>query len=392
MLEKLGISQFKCIDAFEEPLSALTLLTGLNASGKSSVIQALALLHQTVVDHEWSKRIHLNGSSIRLGSMYDVINRETGGRGFEVMISKTNWRVNWTFESEDRNRDLAGYIENLILEVDGSSQTWRRSDLERLEVRRLIPTTFHDSHQYVFESMQEALENVTYIGAERVGPREVYDIFNPTRFPDVGSRGEKTAWILEELGGDQISPGMALPGVATLVRPTVEAWMSQLFPGFKLQIKRVDSTNLLTMGLRTQPKGDFFRPSNVGFGLTQVLPVITACIAAKAGATILIENPEIHLHPAAQSQIGLFLGIAAASGIQVIVESHSDHVLNGIRRAVRDQRLPHHATAIFFFGDRPEAEEGKVTPVSINSDGQLGNWPPGFFDQIEADLDYLFPK
>ena len=241
--------------------------------------------------------------------------------------------------------------------------------------------------------MQTHLGSISHIGAERIGPRDAYAAQTPSEIPDVGTYGEKTAWCLEQFADDKINPGLALPGVPEFVRLTVVAWMERLFPGFQLELKRVEAANLITMGIRTSPRGDFFRPTNVGFGLTHVLPIFTACVSAKPNSLVIVENPESHLHPAGQSLAGYFLALAASQGVQILIETHSDHILNGVRKAIRDQRLAAKKTKIYFFRS-DEGQQGEtlsiVDNVFVEDNGRLRGWPPGFFDQLESDLDYIF--
>lgn len=127
----------------------------------------------------------------------------------------------------------------------------------------------------------------------------------------------------------------------------------------------------------------------MGFGLTQVFPIIVAALSAKAGDILLVENPEVHLHPAGQALMGQFLSQVAGAGIQVIVETHSDHILNGVRRAVKSEGLPPNQVAIHFF--RPRTLEGGAQVISpqIDKTGNLDTWPDGFFDQFDKDMDFF---
>lgn len=392
MFNSILIENFKCLRQFEKPLGALTLLTGLNAAGKSSVVQSIAMLRQTAIDSEWSKSIHLNGSSVNLGTMYDVIDRNSGGSGFRVALETEDIRCQWETTSQDRKRELTAALDSITTVVGGHVTRWERDEIERGLVRRLVPQQIEHVVSGILDELREQIASICHVGAERLGPREVYVAHTPLTYPDVGSFGEKTPWCLDQFEDNEINPGLKLHGVPTDVRNTVEAWMSQLFPGFKLDLQRVDRANLLTMGIRTSPRGDFFRPSNVGFGITHVLPIFTACIAALPGRMVLVENPETHLHPAGQSLAGYFLALAASQGVQILVETHSDHVLNGIRRAVRDSRIAPEDLKVYFFSNEEDlAGETNtvVADVVVDANGRIMNWPNGFFDQLEADLDYI---
>ena len=103
--------------------------------------------------------------------------------------------------------------------------------------------------------------------------------------------------------------------------------------------------------MRTSNAVDFHSPVHTGFGLTQVLPIVVAALSADEGDILLVENPEVHLHPAGQALMGQFLAKVALAGVQVIVETHSDHILNGVRVAVASkQLLGANDVAIHFFG------------------------------------------
>ena len=103
---------------------------------------------------------------------------------------------------------------------------------------------------------------------------------------------------------------------------------------------------------------------------------------------MLIENPEVHLHPAGQALMGLFLADVARAGVQVVVETHSDHVLNGVRRAVKRGDLAPDEVAIHFFRARSEGG-AQVHSPTIDSAGNIDVWPAGFFDQFDKDMNYF---
>ena len=155
-----------------------------------------------------------------------------------------------------------------------------------------------------------------------------------------------------------------------------------------MNLQPVPQTNALTLGIRTSKDTDFHRPVNVGFGLTQVLPIVIAAMSAIKNDILLIENPEVHLHPAGQALMGQFLADVAHAGVQVIVETHSDHILNGIRRSVKAGRLEPSQLAIHFFRPR-SSEHAQVTSPQMNVDGNIDNWPDGFFDQFDKDSSHF---
>ena len=101
-----------------------------------------------------------------------------------------------------------------------------------------------------------------------------------------------------------------------------------------------------------------------------------------------MENPEIHLHPAGQALMGQFMADVARAGMQVLVETHSDHVLNGIRRSVKAGRLAADRVVIHFFRPRSEDRSQVVSPA-MDGSGNIDSWPEGFFDQFDKDASYF---
>ena len=163
--------------------------------------------------------------------------------------------------------------------------------------------------------------------------------------------------------------------------------MSKLFPGCAIEIDPVERVNLVTLGIRVSDDTGFHRPVHTGFGLTQVFPIIVAALSAEQDDILLIENPEVHLHPAGQVEIGRFLAEVSMS-VQVITETHSDHVLNGIRRAVKSEVLSHEQVELYFFQSRTSQFPQVLNP-RIDADGNIDSWPDGFFDQFDKDMNFF---
>ena len=125
-------------------------------------------------------------------------------------------------------------------------------------------------------------------------------------------------------------------------------------------------------------------PANVGYGLGYAFPMLVAMLTAEPDSVVVIDSAEAHLHPRAQSAVGRFLGQMAGAGLQLFVETHSDHLLNGMRLAVRDGLLRPTDVALHFFG--VGASLGQITSLDIDNNGAVSDWPEGFFDQAERDL------
>ncbi len=374
MLTRLDLHSFKCFAVLRLPLAPLTLLTGLNASGKSSVLQALALLHQTMREREWSTRLGLNGSDVRLGAATDVVDDVEGSRSFEIALHDEENVCEWVFR---------GTPHEMSMVVQRVSVNGRTSEQPQ-ELRYLMPSDENRSAT----SLTRLVRDLTYITAERIAPQSVYALEDPHSISVVGPRGEHAASILYWGSDEPALNGLILPGSPNTLLRQVEERMRTLFPGCTLDLQPALQSNTVTLGLRTTDATRFHRPANTGFGLTQVLPIVVAALSASKGDIILIENPEVHLHPAGQTLMGQFMAEIASAGIQVILETHSDHVLNGVRRAVKDDALPADQVGIHFFRPRSE-EHPQVLSPTLDDSGNIDDWPEGFFDQFDKDSSYF---
>lgn len=412
MLKLLELKHFKCFELLKLPLGKLTVLSGLNASGKSSVLQALVLLHQTMRDHEWADRLTLNGNVTQSGTLSDIVDQVSGGGRFEIGLSHDVASCKWAFIGD--RRDMSAQLDKVSIDdhIVHAPET----------LRWLLPIGTNDAPLAIAHSVRD----LTYITAERDGPREVYPVLDEFGFQSVGSRGEYAVSTLLHGSGDRVDSELIVHGTApTLVRQ-VEARLDSFFPGCRLQLQQVQYVNAATLRIKISEETDFLRPVHCGFGITQILPIIVAILSARAqsrtadveamrkgelsrgGTTenvadaqlqnrrssdgsspiVLIENPEVHLHPAGQAKMGEFLAEAAHAGVQIIAETHSDHVLNGVRRAVKSGSVSADDVALHFFRDRFSHESQVLTPI-IDSAGGIDVWPEGFFDQFDKDLNYF---
>lgn len=376
MITQLDLECFKCFQLLKLPMSPLTLLSGLNASGKSTVLQALVLLHQTILEHEWSTRLQLDGSELQLGNVTDVVDKVHGRRSFSIGLFESKCSVKWRFEYGENKQDMSIAVASVDV-GQGEIPSPPR-------LRYLMPETAGES----LKVLASRLKSLNYLTAERVGPREVYQLQDPSTTQVVGTQGENAVGLLHLQRDEQVIASLALASDPPTLLRQVEARMKLFFPGVSLRVEQVPQTNIVTMGLRTSDATDFHRPVNVGFGLTQVLPIIVAALSAKVGDLLLIENPEVHLHPAGQALMGRFLAEVAAAGVQVLVETHCDHVLNGIRRAVKGKVIDSEGIALHFFRPRDGNGEQVTTPI-IDPSGNIDRWPEGFFDQFDKDINYF---
>ncbi len=169
--------------------------------------------------------------------------------------------------------------------------------------------------------------------------------------------------------------------------------MSEISPGIHIHAIMQNATNSVALGYAfnngTQLTADF-KPQNVGFGLTFVLPVLTSILRAEKGDLLIIENPEAHLHPGGQAVLGQLCAIAANNGVQLFIETHSDHFLNGVRVAIKENKIDCQDVKLFYLErNSGNIHESLVVTPEIYEDGRLNHWPKGFFDEGDKQLEKL---
>jgi predicted ATPase len=372
MIRFLRLKNFKCFEFQELEFGSLTLLSGLNGMGKSSVLQALLLLRQSYQQELLQKTgLALNGDLVQIGTAQDALFEDAEEEIIGLELERINntrgkWRFNYNKDADvlDLDRQHASIDEDVFQSS-------------------LFKDSFH------------------YLQAERLGPRRFFEmsVYQVQQHRQIGTRGEFAAHLLDTYGAEKIvEASLAYPGTKSLkLRDQVEAWLEEISPGTRIHIdqhKAMDLVNLEYSFVTGKHVSSNFRSTNVGFGLTYTLPVLVALLASGPGSLIMIENPEAHLHPKGQVRIGELISIAANCGIQVIVESHSDHILNGIRLAVYNGKISSDKVKFHYF-ERKAVDQGMtsiVTPA-IDQNGRIDQWPEGFFDVWDKCLEALLtPK
>nr|WP_285293306.1 DUF3696 domain-containing protein [Burkholderia glumae] len=191
---------------------------------------------------------------------------------------------------------------------------------------------------------------------------------------------------MQVLGNETVPEARLCPDAqedaAPLLKFEVERWLSRIARPVQIDVESLPIGTVSALRFRV-PGGEWVRPPNMGFGITYALPVVVAALTAGEDGIVIVENPEAHLHPAGQSQMGYFLAKMAAAGVQIVVETHSDHLINGIRRAIGEHRLlPANAAVVHFF----DSSDSLPQLLSFTETGGMDAWPRGFFDQYQIDV------
>jgi predicted ATPase len=388
MIKNLYLKYFKCFHELALPLGNLTLLTGFNAAGKSSILQSLLLLHQNMIRNQFGKEVLLNGNYINLGTASEVIDEINGKNNVTIGFKNEIFKLEWLFKAQDR-MDVKLEVAEIFLTRDNKTEELLSKYGDKNRISNLIPLADPELFKALYIATVPII-TLKYLSAERMGPRELYPLNTSGSDMTLGIHGEYAPWFLYDNQDKNVSESLLIPGYPPTLIRQCEAWLNFFFPNTNFQISRVQFTNMVSLGVQTSKALNFHRPPNVGFGITQVFPIVVACLYSRPGDILLIENPESHLHPSGQSLMGYFLAKCASTGLQIITESHSDHILNGIRRATKDKVLSPQLSAIHFFNKRHENSKiSQITSPQIDAKGNLDFWPEGFFDQFDKDMEYF---
>lgn len=381
MITKLHISNFKSHRNTCISLSNLTVLTGVNGCGKTSVIQSLLLLRQSFQKNRLAEGLDLNQPLCSIGMAHDALYRLAE----DDII---------TFNFTDGNK-----------EYDFSF----KASMTRLQDSFIRKDVYNDNacNEVLLKNLSLFNNNFQYISAARWGgksffPKETYTVEIQKQLSLNEGQGELVAHFLDKYGAEIVQnyyeeePGDDL----SLLQQTIY-WEQKISPDVTINVeqRKDSSTYAISYGFngedsQTKPIMDL-RAENIGYGISYTLPVIVALLSAQPGALIILENPEAHLHPGGQAALAKLIAKVAKEGIQVIVETHSDHIINGVLLACKayqkDRRygISNHQVKVYDFHAK-EKHASKAEEVVINEDGTLQYQPKGFFDQAENDLYSLY--
>lgn len=368
MIKFINIKNFKTLLNANFPLGSLNLFSGLNGMGKSTLVQSLLLLRQSHEKNTLNKKgLLLNGDYVSVGTGKDALSSFSEQ---EEIIFTVKWE-----EFDQPSRFEFNY----------------QHDSDLLPLREF-------KVEESLEKLSLFNSNFQYLSADRLSPRSHHQLseFHIRDLKSLGHHGEFTVHFIAVHGSKDLDiKALKHPNaVSATLLANIEAWMSDITPGLKIKAvahPQFNSASLSYAFNQGKDTTEEFKPQNVGFGLSYVLPVVTSILSASQGDLLVIENPESHLHPAGQSLMGRLCAIAAKNGVQLIVESHSDHFLNGIRVAVKKQYIDADDVKVFFLQRdiNSSIHSSEVIYPNIDDQGRIDYWPDGFFDQWDKELDNL---
>lgn len=360
-MRSLKIENFKCYRNARIPFGDLTVLAGANGAGKSSVIQSLLLLREALFNHKNRKLPINNFKGQNLGLAIDVICDNDTSRTI-----KLTWDVETPMKPSRVGLKVSDSDSMLDFEI--TKKTSGENELT-------IPE-FH------------------FLSADRLGST-ISQPVHASEFPDVGEKGQFCAQLLANKFGYKVASNRRYSeGTSPYLIDQVNLYLKDIFPGVEIDASSSMETQRAQVMIRNSVKRSFGVSTNVGYGISFLLPIIVAGLVAEKGTMLVVENPEAHLHPSAQSQVGQFLAKIASTGTRVVVETHSDHLINGIQyyAVANPDFLSKVIINNFSITEDKKTLNGKIKTDSIRlaDNGDFTAWPEGFMDQSRKDLYQLY--
>jgi predicted ATPase len=370
MLKKLMIKNFKCFTDVEIGFSPLTLLVGPNGAGKSTVIQALLMSKQS------AERINVENLQDESSINFDVLlngpyNLQLGQASHVISSNATSKFIEFTLKNKFEQEV------NYVYEIDS------------IYGSALLKGGIRKSSDFRGRENDFPLSGpFSYLGSERLGPRRALEMA-PSSFLNVGYQGEYVSHVMRLADIEEVRLNEELRIEKRLAKfsDQVIAWLNTIIPNIDVNYEVIEKMNMVSLGYKNNILNtEYVSASNTGFGITYVLPIIVEglLLSTKSNPVFIVENPEAHLHPYSQSKIGRFLALLSLQGVQIIIETHSEHVVNGCRLELLKSRMIDQFTINFI--SQTEGIESSIQPITLNKYGELSKWPSGFFDQEEQDM------
>ncbi|MFD3363825.1 DUF3696 domain-containing protein [Streptomyces albidoflavus] len=410
-----SLGQRKVID-----LKALTLIAGVNSSGKSSIMQPLLLLKQTVDAPYDPGPLQLDGPNVSVTSVEQVLSKTLSAtaraRGFSLGLSTSNAQTRVRFNKDAtgnlRVAEYSDYFlpgqEGPISIREGMPQTQLRKLFDpllkaadfpgllkgrnsKLTVMRdrftLIPAMEYERGRSTARiplnfstpgDMSDIASRIIHLPALRGNPLRTYrtasvDVRYPGRFDTY------TAGIISYWQNNKRTEKLQQ------LRKDVE----ELGLTWKIEARQIEDTQVeLLVGRLPQARQggarDLVNIADVGFGVSQTLPVVVALLAAIPGQLVYLEQPEIHLHPRAQLKFAQLVRRAIERGVRVVIETHSSIFLRAVQTLVAQDALDPDEVAMHWFTRDRSSGETQITTADLQEDGSFGDWPEDFDDVYMA--------
>ena len=402
MITELRAQNFKSWqDTSTLQFAPLTGFFGANSSGKTSILQVLLMLKQTA-EHpspDWNELLYFGNeeSLVNLGSFDDIIHRPANNRSLNIFLS---WKLPQKLTIRNISEiDTLSFFLNMFMGISEGfgyrfgENSFRADPVGGLEpeisspygedraqslfrcygIRGTSPAT-----QEIFSVFEEAFKNlfsqILYLGPLREYPRRRYPWAGDHPI-GIGQYGEKTTSAL--LSGRI----RRLP-----IDEQIPKWLQKLELIHSYDVQPVSETGGDYELLVKQHKGGPEVPvTDVGFGVSQVLPVLILCYYAPEGSILILEQPEAHLHPKVQTELAdVLIDAVTNRNIQIILESHSEYLLSRLQRRIAEGQISSDDTALYFCQINDGTSE--IEQLDVDEYGNIRNWPQDFFGDVTGEL------
>ena len=405
MITELTARNFKSWqDTGKLQFAPLTGLFGANSSGKTSILQVLLMLKQTV-EHpspDWNEPLYFgdDGSLVNLGNFDAVIHGHKQDLSLDISVSWKSYTVadinkyirfhSLKFPSHvemlppsqgDRSEEISfltdivrGAVNNFYYKTDLYKFDGQQPDLFRCYGLRTARTQIMEISSRFEETFENLFSQILYLGPLREYPRRRYP-WEGDHPKGIGQYGEKTTSALLSGRIRRLPTDEQIP-----------KWLQRLELIDSYDVQPVSDTGGDYELLIKQHKGGPEVPlTDVGFGVSQVLPVLILCYYAPEGSILILEQPEAHLHPKVQSELAdVLIDVVKNRHIQIILESHSEYLLSRLQRRIAEKKIAATDTALYFC----EIKDGtsKIEPLDVDEYGNIRNWPQDFFGDVTGEL------
>jgi len=380
MIKSIEIKNFKSIKSKRFQLRNLNVLLGLNGQGKSSFIQTLLILRQSASNLKHGI-LKLNGTEINIGTTKDALYQYSTGEDLSIGLGFDHLEIRtMTFEYTIGSDVFK--LKNEGADIYGESS-------ERI-----------DFNQPLFEN------NFQYLNANRIEPQTIHkkSYTSVVTSNNIGSRGEYTVDYLETRGSEEINFENLIHPATTgsknnhglmfldkRLSNQVKLWMREISPEIGIITTSVSSDLVMLeyeFDQRTYGKTNRFKPENVGFGISYSLHVVVALLKARRNDLLIIENPESHIHPRGQAELGKLIALVAENQVQIIVETHSDHIVNGIRVGVKSKPDLKDRVMLFYFEKifADLEQYSQISDIRIDQNGELSEYPDNLLSEWSNQL------
>ena len=377
MIRKLHLKNFKSHRDTCLEIKPLTIISGVNNIGKSSVLQSLLLLRQSFNKKRLNAGLDLNMPLVSIGIGNDALYRLAQEPILSIGITTDDMELAFKF-------DVGKSLTESFIPIAEESKLRIKSES--------VDALFKDNFQYLSANRWAGRSDY---------PKASYEVNTEKQISLNNGQGELLGNFLFAYKGLPTHNYTGIGDESDILSlfDQVNFWENEISRGITIDVQQnPDNTGYRviygTKGADRQKSIEGLRAENIGFGVSYSISIVTALLSAEPGALIMIENPEAHLHPEGQAKLAELICLVAQRGIQVIVETHSDHILNGVlvncKRFEKEGRgIDRENVSIYYFSGQDENHAVMYEQIQVLPGGQIDYQPKGFFDRIVYDRGYL---